>query len=158
MTLHDLYLLSPELSVVVLGALLLLLDLLVARKGALAALAAVGLVVPLAFSVLLWFDLGEAGAVDNAGILADTLVVDRFALFFKFLFLGVAAAVVLVSVDYARRFESFRTEFYALLLFSVSGMMLLASSAELHNAVHLPGADGSPGGRPGRVQPRRPLC
>ena len=131
MTFHDLYLLSPELSVAGLGALLLLLDLVVARKGALAALAAVGLVAPLALSILLWFDLGDAGAVENTGLLADTLVVDRFALFFKFMFLGVAAAVVLVSLDYARRFERFRTEFYALLLFSVSGMMLLASSAEL---------------------------
>ena len=131
MTLHDLYLLSPELSVAGLAALLLVLDLLVTRKGALAALAAVGLAVPLAFSVALWFELGEAGAVDNTGILADTLAVDRFALFFKFLFLGVAAAVILVSIDYARRFERYRTEFYALLLFSVSGMMLLASSVEL---------------------------
>ena len=131
MTLHDLYLLSPELSVAGLAALLLLLDLFTARKGALAALAAVGLAVPLAFSIALWFELGDAGTVENAGILADTLVVDRFALFFKFLFLGVAAAVLLGSFDYARRFERFKTEFYALLLFSVSGMMLLASSAEL---------------------------
>ena len=131
MTLHDLYLLSPELCVAGLGALLLVLDLFVARKGALAALAVVGLAAPLALCVLLWLDLGDAGAVENTGLLSDTLAVDRFALFFKFLFLGVAAAVVLVSLDYARRFERFRTEFYALLLFSVSGMMLLASSVEL---------------------------
>jgi NADH-quinone oxidoreductase subunit N len=131
MSSHDLYLLSPELSLVGLAALLLLLDLVVARKGVLLVLAVFGLAVPLALSISLWFDLGASGAADNTGILADTLAVDRFALFFKFLFLGVAAAVILVSSDYARRFERFRIEFYALVLFSVTGMMLLASSVEL---------------------------
>ena len=62
MSLHDLYLLSPELCVAGLGALLLVLDLFVARKGPLAALAAIGLVPPLALSILLWFDLGDVGA------------------------------------------------------------------------------------------------
>ena len=131
MSSHDLYLLSPELSLAGLAALLLLLDLVVARKGMLLVLAVFGLAVPLALSISLWFDLGASGAADNTGILADTLSVDRFALFFKFLFLGVAAAVILVSSDYARRFERFRIEFYALVLFSVTGMMLLASSVEL---------------------------
>ena len=128
---HDLYLLSPELSLAALAAALLMLDLVVPRKGPLVLLALLGLAVPLAFSIALWRDLDTAGVVENADILADTLAVDRFALFFKFLFLGVAAAVILVSSDYARRFRRFQIEFYALVLFSVTGMMLLASAVEL---------------------------
>jgi NADH-quinone oxidoreductase subunit N len=128
MTTNDLYLLSPELSMAGLAVLLLLLDLVVPRKGFLAGLAVIGLAVPLAFSISLWQD---ASAVPGDSILAGTLVVDKFSLFFKFLFIGVAAAVVLVSADYVKRFRRFQIEYFALVLFSVCGMMLLASSVEL---------------------------
>ena len=136
MTAHDLYLLSPELSMAGLAALLLLLDLVVRRKGFLAALALVGLAVPLGFSTALWTGLdGGSVAADNVvrieGSVVGALAVDRFSLFFKFLFIGVAAAVVLVSSDYSRRFERFQVEYYALVLFSATGMMLMASTLDL---------------------------
>ena len=131
MTTHDLYLLSPELSLAGLATLLLLLDLVVSRKGFLTVLGVLGLAVPLGFSVALWTDLGDTGVVNNTGILSDTLVVDSFSLFFKFLFLGVVAAIILVSSEYAKRFHRFQTEYYALVLFSATGMMLLASTVEL---------------------------
>ena len=130
MTLHDLYLLSPELSMAGLAALLVLLVLVVSRKGILPGVALFGLAVPLGLSIALWFDLNADGVAATQGIFG-TLVVDKFSLFFKFLFVGVAALVVLVSADYARRFQRFQAEYYALVLFSTSGMMLLASTLEL---------------------------
>ena len=130
MTLHDLYLLSPELSVVGLATLLVLVDLVVGRKAILPALAVAGLAIPLGLSIALWFDLTGDGATATQGIFG-TLVVDKFSLFFKFLFVGVAALIILVSTDYARRFQRFQAEYYALVLFSTSGMMLLASTMEL---------------------------
>jgi NADH-quinone oxidoreductase subunit N len=121
---------------VALGLLLLLLDLVVRRKGFLGVLALLGLGAPLGFSIALW--LGMDGSLPdliaephNNGILASTLAVDRFSLFFKFLFIGVAAVVVLISMDYARRLRGLQAEYYALLLLATSGMMLLASSVEL---------------------------
>ena len=131
MTLHDLYLVSPELGVAGLAMLLLLLDLVLPYKRPLAGLALLGLAVPLGFSLALWYGLDGSGVMENSGILADTLRVDRFSLFFKFLFIGVAAAIILMSSDYVGRFRRFEIEYYALLLFSVSGMMLLASAVEL---------------------------
>ena len=132
MTLNDIYLLSPELSMAGLATLLLLLDLVVSRKGWLTALAFVGLAAPLGFALALWFGLdATTGVAENNDLLSDTLVVDRFSLFFKFLFIAVAGAVVLMSNDYVRRFERFQVEYFALVLFSVTGMMLLASSVEL---------------------------
>ena len=130
MTQHDLFLLSPELSIAGLALLLILLDLVIARKGLLASLAVVGLAVPLGFSIALWFDLNNDGVAAMEGVFG-TLVVDKFSLFFKFLFLGVAALVVLVSVDYAKRFQRFQAEYYALVLLSTAGMMLMASTLEL---------------------------
>ena len=136
MNTHDLYLLSPELSMAGLAMLLLLLDLVVPRKQYLAGLAFLGLAVPLGFSLALWAGLdGGSVAGDNVVTIGesviDALVVDKFSLFFKFLFIGVAAAIILVSSDYTRRFERFQIEYYALVLFAVTGMMLLASTMEL---------------------------
>ena len=129
---QDLYLLSPELSVAGLAILLLVLDLFIRRKGYLPLLGLLGLAVPLGFSVALWAGLDGRGVTPvNDGILSTTLAVDKFSLFFKFLFIGVAAAIMLVSTEYTRRFHRFRAEYYALMLFSVCGMMLLASAVEL---------------------------
>ena len=131
-TAHDLYLLSPELSLAGLATLLLLLDFVVTRKGLLAALGLVGLAVPLGFSVGLWLGLDGTGIrPENTGIFADTLVVDKFGIFFKFLILAAAALVFLVSNDYVRNFPRFQTEYYALVLYSSTGMMLLAATTEL---------------------------
>ena len=132
MTVHDLYLLSPELSLAGLATLLLLLDLVISRKGMLAGLGFLGLAIPLGFSIALWLGLDGRGVEpENTGLLAATLVVDKFSVFFKFLFLGVVALVVLASSDYVRKFPRFQIEYYALIMYSATGMMLLASTVEL---------------------------
>ncbi len=58
------------------------------------------------------------------------MTVDKFALFFNFLFAGIAAMVVLASVDFLRR-NRFQAEYLALVLTSTAGMMLLASTIDL---------------------------
>ncbi|MBF8267316.1 MAG: NADH-quinone oxidoreductase subunit [Dehalococcoidia bacterium] len=130
MTLHDVYLLSPELSLAALGVVVILMDLATGRKGLLATLSVVGLAVPLAFSIALWRDLGGEPDGQMVGIY-NTLAVDYFSLFFKFLIMGIVALVVLSSVDYVSRFRHFQGEYYALMLFSAAGMMLLAATTEL---------------------------
>ena len=135
MTLHDLYLLSPELAMAGLAMLLLVLDLVVRHKGSLVVVGLLGLAVPLAFSIALWLGLDGGGSVAGDNVVQvgaiTTFTVDKFGLFFKFLFIGVAAAVVLVSSDYSSRFQRFQIEYYSLVLFSVTGMMLLSSTVEL---------------------------
>ncbi len=131
MTTLDLYLLSPELSMVGLATVLLLLDLVVARKSLILSIGIVGLIVPLGFTVALWFTIGDDPAAQNTGVLAETLRVDKFSLFFKFLFIGAAAIFGLISFEYVERFNRFRTEFFALALYSATGMMLMAATVEL---------------------------
>ena len=129
---HDLYLLAPELSLVSLAMLLLLLDLFVSHKKYLATIGLLGLAVPIGFSVVLWLGLGDkVNASEYDGILAGTLLIDRFSVFFKFFFLGVVVLVMLASTEFVRKFSRFQTEYYALLMMSASGMMLLASTVEL---------------------------
>ena len=134
MTLYDLYLISPQLAVASTGILVILLDLVFQRKGFLPYAAFAGLLVSLTFLVIQSVDLAGAvnlvDAVDSgaAGVLAGSLAVDRFSLFFNYLVLAALGLVTLASVDYVRRIERFRGEYFGLLLFSATGMMLLASA------------------------------
>ena len=125
MTAHDLYLLTPELALAGVAGIVVLVDLLVSRKGVVAVVALLGLLVPLALTIILWGDVQSEQAVFG------TLVVDKFALFFKLLVLAIVAMLILGSADYVERFQRFQGEFYALVLFSAAGMMLLAATTEL---------------------------
>ncbi len=59
------------------------------------------------------------------------VAVDGYRIFTNFLFLGAAALVICISFDYTTREGLTQGEFYALLLFAVVGMMLLAGSRDL---------------------------
>tara|TARA_B100000315_G_scaffold132679_1_gene122198 strand:+ start:31477 stop:32985 length:1509 start_codon:yes stop_codon:yes gene_type:complete len=134
MTLHDIYLLSPEISMAGLAAALVLIDLVLSRKSVLTVVAFVGLAIPTALSMILWVDLNNQTSTHmNADFGTDTaaFVVDKFSLFFKFLIVAIVALVVLASSEYANKFQRFRAEFFSLILFSATGMMLLASTVEL---------------------------
>lgn len=61
----------------------------------------------------------------------DMLVVDGYSVFFQGLFILAGLAVVLLSVPYVRKHAVHAGEFYALVLFAVVGMALMASSADL---------------------------
>ena len=130
MSVNDLYLLAPELSLAALAAVLVLVDLVVRNKTVLPILAVLGLAVPLIFSLMLWFDLSGGDSMQMHGMF-NTLVVDKFSLFFKFLLIAAAGVVVLSSTDYVQKFARFQAEYYALVLFATTGMMLLASTTEL---------------------------
>jgi len=119
----NLDLLAPELSLAVTAVVLILLDLFVEKKGILVAVSIIGLAVSAGFSIALW------DTSDTA--FNDVLAVDNFALFFKLVFVGVAALVILASVDYASRFSRFQGEYHALVVISALGMSLMAASAEL---------------------------
>ncbi len=59
------------------------------------------------------------------------MVLDRFAIYFYYLFLVGTALAILISVRYLEVEREDHGEFYALLLFSVVGMMCMASGSDL---------------------------
>ena len=67
----------------------------------------------------------------RGAVLAGAVSADDFSLFLHALILGVAAVAVLLSPSYLRANGIERGEYYALLLFSVVGMLGLVSSLEL---------------------------
>src|SRR5574341_1009534 len=60
-----------------------------------------------------------------------SLVVDPFAIFFFYLFLAAAAISILMSVKYLEIEKEHHGEYYALILFSVVGMMCMAAGYDL---------------------------
>ena len=134
MTLQDIYLLSPEISLAGLALIIVVLDVFIKNKILVQSVIGLGLLVPVILSVLLWNGIGIQAELDSNNQvfgLFNTLVVDKFTLLFKFLFLGILSIVMISSVSYAHRFEKTKMEYFSLLMFATVGMMLLASTREL---------------------------
>jgi len=64
---------------------------------------------------------------------SESFAIDNYSLFFNFIFLLSTGLTILISHCYIKREEINHGEYYALLLFSTIGMMLMASGADLLN-------------------------
>jgi NADH-quinone oxidoreductase subunit N len=117
---------TMPLNVVVLAACaLLLVDLFIPAdlKWLSALFAAGGLVVAMGFA------LAQAGADLQA--FNGMVSVDGFAVFLTLFFLGSGLVGIALAFDYLQRTGQDNGEYYVLLLFSISGMMLMAVAADL---------------------------
>ncbi|MFC1905777.1 NADH-quinone oxidoreductase subunit N [Chloroflexota bacterium] len=121
---NELPFLAPELTILATALLVILLDLFVKQKRILAYVSIAGLIVSAGFTLSIW----DAPTVD---IFFAMLAIDRFGLFFKLLLAIAAGLVILASQDYVNKFDRFQGEYYALLLISALGMMLLTSATDL---------------------------
>ena len=115
----------PMLIVVGGALLVLLVDLVLPdhRKVLTIWLAAAGLVAALVVTLL------QIGQTHQA--FGGMLLVDGFTTFFNGLFIITALISLLISSHYLKRTGLQRGEFYALLMFSTSGMMVMAAAADL---------------------------
>ena len=111
------------------ACVLLLVDLFIpkGRKGWTALLAAVGLVGALGLTI------AQHGKFNSfaAGAFNGMVMVDGFSVFLNILFLGSGLAAIALAYDYLKRRGIERGEYYILLLFSISGMLLMAQAADL---------------------------
>jgi NADH-quinone oxidoreductase subunit N len=128
--LYDLYLLSPELSLTLLALVVMMVDLFVKRRVVTAAVALVGLIIPLAFSISLAVMIAN-NTLAKSHAFFNMLVVDSYAVFFQVVFLIIAAVMILASYSYVGKYVKAEGEFYTLMLLSVTGMMLMAGTGEL---------------------------
>ena len=129
MTLSDLMLnmkvILPMTVLIAWSCILLLVDLFIpkGRKGWTALLAALGLLVCLGLTI------SQAGWVSSG--FNGMVIHDGFSFFLNILFLGSGLAGIAVAFDYLRRMDIERGEYYILLLFSISGMMLMSQANDL---------------------------
>jgi NADH-quinone oxidoreductase subunit N len=124
MIIQELRFISPELSLLVFALLVVILDIVVKQKKILAYFSIAGLVVSAICAIAIW----GSPTVD---IFYGMLAVDQYAIFFKVLLIVAAALVILASQDYVSRFERSQGEYYAILLLSALGMMLLTAATDL---------------------------
>jgi NADH-quinone oxidoreductase subunit N len=75
------------------------------------------------------FTLGMLGQSSLA--FADAIAVDSFSAFFEMMILVAAAITILMSLDYAVENRISGAEYYALVMFSALGMMLMAAAGDL---------------------------
>jgi NADH-quinone oxidoreductase subunit N len=117
-------LMGPEVSLILAGIVLIVLDPITKGKVKknLFWVALVGLA--LAFILNLKRFGGDSSAFSGS------LSLDQFAAYFNVIFLLGAAVAVIFSKDYLSGVIHYTSEFYALILFSTSGMMILASATE----------------------------
>jgi len=120
----NLTLFIPEITLLVIAAIVILLDLFIEQKRWLAQVSISGLVIAGGVTIAMWG--GSYPAIFN-----NMLAVDNFAIFFKMLFLGIAFLVILSSTDYVSKFSKFQGEYYALVLLATLGMMLMAATTNL---------------------------
>ncbi len=104
----DLLLVGPELSMACLATVVILADLWLRGSRWVLVLTMLGLLMPFIAGIAIWNEVHSNGAQDAFG---DSLIVDKFALFFKFLILGIVSLVLLAGAEYAQRFKPYQAEF-----------------------------------------------
>ena len=121
----DFYTILPFTILVVWTCLLLFADLFISKnhKGITAFLAALGLAVTLGYSIT---QIGLSSVGFNGMV-----VLDGFSTFANVLLLVSGLFGVALAYGYIKRMGIERGEYYTLLLFSVTGMMLMAQAADL---------------------------
>ena len=121
----DLVTVSPLLIVMFTAMAVLMVDLTLPRdrKGWCVAVALGGIVLAAFACGMLW-NSGNQG-------FAGTVIADNFALMFQFILLVVAGLSIMLSERYVQQKGINYGEYYALILFSTSGAMLMATSREL---------------------------
>lgn len=124
MTSTDLLSILPIIILVAWGCVLLLVDVFNNKnKWLTPLLAAIGLCVTLGFSI--------AQSGDPYTGFNGMVVVDGFTGYLNILFAISGLAGIALAFDYNKRMNLDRGEYYVLLLFSISGMMLMSAAADL---------------------------
>jgi len=124
-TLSDLRLIIPELAMICMAMILLVLDLIIKKKEVIAALGIAGI------AVAIYGTLNLFGIHKPQIAFSNMLVIDGYANFFKLIFYLNIIFTICISLKYMPIEKASFGEYYALLFFSTSGMMIMASAADL---------------------------
>ena len=128
------YLLALPVTLLVLFSIaVLIFDMFIFDKdqkwgNAFIALIGIGFSAAGVYKIQLWLNSSNAGG--SYGLM-HTVLVDRFALYFDYLFLAGTAIAILMSIRYLETERENHGEYYALMLLSVAGMMCMASGFDI---------------------------
>lgn len=117
---NDLTPIMPEIIMTVSAMVLLMLELIVKNKGA---IALIGAIAAAAAFFAIPASYGEA--------FGGAFISDGFSAYFKIIFIINLVLTILISLRYIQRQRSDYGEYYSILLFATAGMMLMASAKDL---------------------------
>ena len=125
----NLYVLAPFIIVAGWAILLMVVDLFVSdeKKQWATGLTVVGMVIALVVTITQWNNGGVTFIADGTPM----VVVDNFAVFINGTLLLTGILAILISTNFMRDNGLERPEYYMLMLFSLSGMMLMGMSNDL---------------------------
>lgn len=116
----------PELILSIFGIAVMLIDPMVDEEKSQKTLGIIAFVGTVAALVSTWYMAANPGLA-----FSNTIRIDSFSIFFTFLVIAIAAVVILSSFEYMAVQRIRAGEYYALILFGVVGMALMASAIEL---------------------------
>ena len=116
----DLRPLTPEIIMTLSAIFLLILELIFKNKGI---LALIGIIAAGAVLYTIPMSIGET--------FGGMFISDSYSTYFKLIFIINLILTILISLKYMKRQKAEYGEYYSLLLFATSGMMLMASSGDL---------------------------
>jgi NADH-quinone oxidoreductase subunit N len=130
--LPSLYAIRPEMLLTLYAFILLMMSVVPGIKKWVGGLAAGGCVLTLGVVFSYHYQHGFAAFQDSSLLYFGNLIVlDNFGLFFKAVFLAGALLSILISIRYLDIEGIQSGEYYSLIFFSVVGMMIMASAADL---------------------------
>jgi NADH-quinone oxidoreductase subunit N len=124
-TLMDIRAIVPELTLICVGLIIMLLDLVIKKKDVVALAGVAGTVLALYGTYKLY------GIAEPQLVFSNMFVLDGYSNFFKVIFYINLILTICISIKYMEIEKSSFGEYYALLLFATSGMMIMASAADL---------------------------
>jgi NADH-quinone oxidoreductase subunit N len=115
----------PELTLIAVGLILMLLDLIVRKKEIVAVAGIAGTLVALYGTYKLY------GFYEPQSVFAGMFVLDGYSNFFKLIFYLNVILTICISFKYMAIEKASFGEYYALLMFATTGMMIMASASDL---------------------------
>ena len=126
--------LLPELILTVAGVLVMLAEPLLAPGKSRKPLGWLAILAAVAAGAASWYQLHFVATVRHGypfGAFSNTLQVDAFSVFFHLLIAAIVAVSLLASLDFFDTPTGHAGEYFALVLFAATGMMLMTSATEL---------------------------
>jgi len=122
---HDLLAIVPELMLVATGVVIMLIDPLLPTDGR-RGLSWLGIFACITAALSTWLASGEEFTAFN-----NSIALDKYSVFFKILLIVVAAMAMLLSEKHLMLKKRLLGDYYALILFTTVGMIIMAESIDL---------------------------
>ena len=125
--------LAPEIIVGSFAFVIIIIDLILGKKIRSSDIASLGIATSLILTILMYANIIKFE--DNfSGSFYSVISIDKYSMLFKIVILILSLSIATVGKELLSRTVKLRSEFWALFMISLSGMMMLTSSSEMITA------------------------